>query len=1141
MALISTHVQHSTEFAWELSHRVDPQDKTLILCPDTDSCENLILDLKTLTNGPCFILPPLECDFIRNRGPRIFTRVERLKFLQNLLGKNSRGFYFVPIDSLLQNIFMPQTWVHKLTLSIEQEVSRDVILEQLVRLNFCPANQVEQAGEYAARGAIVDFFPSCSRHPIRIELNEDKVESIFLFDCSSQRRLEALHEISVFSEREFIFAKDFQNKWPSLRSLLDEHDWLKIDRESLKEKLSQQIFFSTIDYWGPVISDDSLASPSSLINNFNQVYTFNIEQGLRYAERQELKLKKQLDDSRDNEELTPPKQNFIYPSTKLIPELKAIAATHFEEQSSAIESSNRFPVNSVFQAQHNEAIRQGLSPLSLIAKELKELIQSGVKVALFCSTESQQDRAAFLFANYNIVFEKCLKLPPSLIKNYVVLGEIQFSFHDPKNNILLLSEELFFSKKTKIKVTQSHASKKTISKFLDKDSGLLALSSGDHMVHIQHGIGKYLGCKKMTIDGQNHEFIELQYADKDKLLIPVSKLNLIQMHSPSTTKIALDKMGGNSWQKKKQKAKKELASIAGELLHLVTLRKMAKGPIIKPDKKDVEEFAAQFPFQETKDQLTSIEACLSDLRGPAPADRLIVGDVGYGKTEVAMRAAHAAVQCGYQAAILCPTTVLAIQHEGTFVERFIDYPNIKIGVLSRFNTKAQNKETVERLKNGDIHIIVGTHRLLSEDIHFKNLGLLIVDEEQRFGVKHKEKLKRIRNNVHILTLTATPIPRTLNMSIAGLKNLSIITTPPRNRLSINTFIAKKNRELICDAINHEVKRGGQVYFVHNRVKSIQIVFDELKEWLPHVSVDFIHGQMDERQIEERLMAFFKGDIQVLLATSIIESGLDVPNANTLIVDRADHFGLSQLYQIRGRVGRSEKKAYCYFLLPKGGKVSKEAEERLHILENYQELGAGFHIASHDLDMRGGGDLLGRKQSGQIAALGLETYANLLQESIAEAKGEAIDENIEPDMKLGFDITIPDNYIPDVGLRLLFYKKLAGAKAEDELEELEKEMLDRFGLLKESVKNLVAAMRIKIQLRHLRSTSITVGKHGYSMSFAPSTPLDTQKIVDAVNKYPHLYQLLPNGKLLIRTIIEKKSALEVLQRVDEGLSRLQSWC
>ncbi len=646
------------------------------------------------------------------------------------------------------------------------------------------------------------------------------------------------------------------------------------------------------------------------------------------------------------------------------------------------------------------------------------------------------------------------------------------------------------------------------------------LSLGAPIVHEDHGVGRYLGLIKLEIGGEEGEFLAIEYAKGDKLYVPVANLHLVGRYTGAAPEMApLHALNGEAWTRARKRAAEKVRDAAAELLEIYARREARPGQSLHVDRASYEQFAAAFPFEETPDQSSAIEAVIADLERPRPMDRVVCGDVGFGKTEVAVRGAFVAAHAGKQVALLVPTTLLAQQHFQNFSDRFADWP-IRVDVLSRFKTKKETDEALRKIERGDIDIVIGTHKLLQGDVRYKDLGLVIVDEEQRFGVRQKELFKRLRSEVDLLTLTATPIPRTLNMAMSGLRDLSIIGTPPAHRLAVQTFVSTWDNALLKEAFQRELSRGGQIYFLHNEVETIEKMSRSLQELVPEARIRIAHGQMPEKELEAVMLDFYRQRFNVLLCTTIIESGIDVPSANTIIIHRADKFGLAQLHQLRGRVGRSHHRAYAYLLTPERKAMTADAEKRLAAIESLDELGAGFTLATHDLEIRGAGELLGEEQSGQIQEVGFSMYTEMLERAVAALKAgkipdlESRDER-HAEVELRVAALIPDDYLPDVHARLTLYKRIASARDDDELRELQVEMIDRFGLLPQQVKNLFAITVLKLHCQGIGIRKLDFDAKGGRILFRAKPDIDPMVIIKMIQSAPKIYALDGQNKLKLR--------------------------
>ncbi|MCD4689663.1 MAG: transcription-repair coupling factor, partial [Desulfuromonadaceae bacterium] len=767
-----------------------------------------------------------------------------------------------------------------------------------------------------------------------------------------------------------------------------------------------------------------------------------------------------------------------------------------------------------FVAQGNGDLREGADTGSLAARltaRLQDWREEGWQVLLVCHQQGQAERLQDLLRPHGLELPlsqgmSLSQLQPGQLA--LTLGDLSCGFRLPDEQLVVIGEEEIFGRR-------SHRRGLSEARAQAMLSSLAELREGDYVVHADHGIGIYRGLLHLASGSVAGDFLHLEYFGQDKLYLPVDRIEKVQKyvggegHTPR-----LDRMGGGAWEKAKLKARAAIEELARELLQLYAKRTMSKAFRYSPPDHLFREFEAAFPYEATPDQQVAIDEVLADMQSEQTLDRLICGDVGYGKTEVAIRAAYKAVLDNKQVAVLVPTTVLARQHWLNFQERLKGCP-VTVEMVSRFRTAAEQKEVLARTAAGQVDILIGTHRLLQRDVRFKDLGLVVVDEEQRFGVSHKERLKKLRAEVDMLTLTATPIPRTLHMSMLGLRNLSVIDTPPVDRQAIRTYVTRFEDDLIRQAILRELRRGGQVFFVHNRVQSIDAMAGFLRTLVPEAKVSVGHGQMGEKALEKVMLDFIEGQSNVLVCSTIIENGIDISRANTIIINRADCFGLSQLYQLRGRVGRSDRRAYAYLLIPGEGTLTREARERLRVLQDLTELGAGFRIASHDLEQRGAGDLLGGRQSGQIVAIGFEMYSELLEETINELKGQQREDRVDPEIRLGLSAFLPEKYLPDPNQRLVFYKKLAAAADEGALYRAADELRDRYGALPEPAKLLLEVMKLRVLMKQLRIEQAEYDGRQLVFAFRADTPVAPEQILALVRPEGSLFTFSPDYRLSLR--------------------------
>ena len=745
------------------------------------------------------------------------------------------------------------------------------------------------------------------------------------------------------------------------------------------------------------------------------------------------------------------------------------------------------------------------------------------------------DEQFFIFQSHGIAerFAEILRdYDVVLPKNSIKIGELSGGFEFPAFDLKVFTETDVFGETTQGEFqsakVKSQKSKVKTSAFI---SDFRDLKAGDFVVHVDHGIGRFEGLQVLEAGGVSREFMLLVYADNAKLFVPVERLDLVSRYSSGEgVQPTLDRLGGLGWQKTKAKAKRAMRDMADELLRLYAERKLVQGFAYSGDTPWQKEFEDAFPYQLTTDQATAIDDLKDDMQTAVPMDRLIVGDVGYGKTEVAMRGAFKAVMDGKQVAVLTPTTVLAYQHFETFKQRFAAFP-VKIEMISRFRSRKEQKEVVEKTEKGDVDILIGTHRILSSDVKMPKLGLVVVDEEQRFGVAHKEKLKQLKKKVDVVTLSATPIPRTLNMSLLGMRDMSVIETPPRDRLAINTQVVQFSEAVVKSAIELELARNGQIFFIHNRVETIETIAAHIQKIVPNARIVVGHGQMSEKELEKVMLDFVEYKYDVLVATTIIENGIDIPRANTIIINRANNYGLSQLYQLRGRVGRSNRRAYAYLLIPTEQELTPIARRRLSAIREFSDLGAGFRIAALDLELRGAGNILGGQQSGQLDALGFDLYTKMLQRTIAELRGEEIEDESSVSINLGVDVSIPNEYINETAQRLRTYKRISSAESEEDLRRIYAEIQDRYGRIPESVNNLFDFARLRKLAEQMRLLSVDKAKDGFAVKLSENAKVSPEKLIEIFSEYEGS-NFSPNGVLKIKTDAENliEKAREVLGKI-----------
>ncbi|WP_390410304.1 transcription-repair coupling factor [Lacticaseibacillus jixiensis] len=958
----------------------------------------------------------------------------------------------------LKRLLPPQNvWqAASIHIDMDSRIDPNNLAQRLVDAGYVRDSLVAAPGQFAIRGGIIDVYPLNADDPLRIELFDDEVDSLRRFDMQTQRSIRQVNAIEI----------------PPATDLLANHSVLQAAGERLNaaglaaQKLAkpaakhalQDGVLATADALrqGEVVEQLALYMPQMYPDAARLLDYTNADALVVFDDYTRL-----LDADVSLVEETTDWYASLQEGGRLLADQPnpTIQALDHEDKRGHLYLSlfQKGMGNLRLQSLTNltsRNVQAFFSQLPLLKTEAERWRKQGMTVVYLVPEKARLEKLADNLRDFAV---PAVQAEPDAIQPQVqqlVVGNLQNGFELPDLKLVVVTtHELFNAKMHRKARHQTLANAERLRSYTQ-------LVPGDYVVHVNHGIGQYTGLQTLVVDGVHKDYITIVYQKGDKLFIPVSQLNLVQKYvAAEGKKPKINKLGGSEWQKTKRKVAAKIEDIADDLIKLYAAREAEPGFAFAKDDDLQRQFEAEFAYPETRDQLRSIKEIKQDMEKPKPMDRLLVGDVGFGKTEVALRAAFKAVESGKQVAILVPTTILAQQHYDTMVDRFADFP-VNVAMLSRFRTAAQAKETLKQLAKGEVDIVVGTHRLLSKDVKYKDLGLLIVDEEQRFGVKHKERLKALKQNVDVLTLTATPIPRTLNMSMLGVRDLSVIETPPTNRYPIQTFVMEQNGGTIRSAIQRELERGGQVFFLHNRVEDIEQTVSQLEQLVPEATVAYAHGQMTETQLENVIYDFLHGAYDVLVTTTIIETGVDMPNVNTLIIEHADHYGLSQLYQLRGRIGRSSRVAYAYFMYQPDKVLSEEAEKRLQAIRDFTELGAGFKIAMRDLSIRGAGNLLGSQQHGFIDSVGYDLYTQMLNEAVAKKRGDAGSRKLDTEVDLGLEAYLPDDYIADSRQKIELYKRMREADNDAQLDEIDADMVDRFGDFPQPVVNLLAVMRLK---------------------------------------------------------------------------------
>lgn len=1037
--------------AFLISDLYRKSEKTVfVFVENAKKAENLVDECKTfLGEESVFLFPSRDAVPYNMKSPFGPTVETRFKALSSLLNDNKK-VYIAPYAVLAQKIMPRRNLFNKIIrIQIGDQVSISDLSSWLVDNGFHRENQVTDIGTFSIRGGIVDIYPFLTDQPIRIEFWGDYVESIRQFDVFTQKSQESNKVAEIYPMREFILSDEKINK--ALEKMLDHCQKSEID-EMVVHKLEHQ-WKSVGDYEG--------------IEWFIHWFDFPVASILDYIQNDSvliwddvIPLERRLDESRQNYSRHLERVPSIYLPVISDPDdllfKRRDIEDNFEFFDTIFINTLDVPKDTVEFKVHISEEPQFLQQIDSLTEDFKRNYENGYHCMLVCPNLGHAERMLELIGESSPFVE-------------IYIGFLFRGFIDHENKFLLYTETQIFNRVIKpIKLKKQKSGVPL--------TGFDALSPQDYVVHEDHGIAKFIGIERIKTGDMQQDCMVLLYADSAKVYVPVEDFHKVQKYvGKDTVDPTLSKIGSSAWEKLKTKTRESLKEMAKELIELYAKREYLEGIRFQPDNLWQKEFEDSFIYEATQDQVRAVREIKQDMESSKPMDRLICGDVGFGKTEVAMRAAFKAVMSGYQVAILAPTTILAAQHYSTLTERMSDFP-VKIGVMSRFLKPKEQDLVLEKLKAGNVDILVGTHRILSDDVQFKNLGLLIVDEEQRFGVKHKEKLKQLRYKVDVLSMTATPIPRTLHMSLIGTRDLSIINTPPRNRLPIETKVAEYHDELVKNAIENELDRGGQIFFVNNRIKNLEQLKDKIEQLVPRARVVTAHGQMDEKELELIMKEFIAGRYDVMISTVIIENGLDIPNVNTIIVNRADALGLSQLYQLRGRVGRSSEQAFAYFLTPSNNQINEISLKRLRALEQYTDLGSGFQIAMRDLEIRGAGNILGTRQHGFIAAVGFELYCRLLQDAVKEIKGEKV-EPVKQDVKIEIPLEayIPNEYINDGATRIALYQELSSVSTIESLEEIETNMSDRFGPLPKTVNSLMKLMRIKVLSNNLGCSKVVISK------------------------------------------------------------------
>ena len=1076
----------------------------LLLLPDIRSVEAVSQDLSFFSpNLKLHVFPDWETLAYDRFSPYQDIVSERLHTLSTM-SHLTDGIIITSIQTALHRL-LPKDWLIKTTFSLScgQKIQREGFRARLSESGYISVSQVSAPGEFAVRGSLMDVFPVGAKLPLRIDLFDDEIDTLREFDSETQRTTGEVENITILPAREFPTDQrgimEFRRSWR-------EHFSSGYQGSTIYQDVSEGLAPAGIEYYLPLFHEETNVLADYIPSDCVVIFDESIEIA---ADKFRLSVDERYEALRhDTARPILATKDIFAEFEELQSSVQTLACVYLSGTSNS-DSPAKFntvvPVNVPVDARSEDPFIAIKHHLSRMNGRLLFLADSLGRREALLDLFRDQIFSPVVFAGWRefLGADERYGIAVASLENGAELIEPRLS---------ILTESQLFGRRTE----QRRRRKRSRISHESIIRNLTELNVNSPVVHEDYGVGRYLGLEVLTVGDIQNEFIKIEYRDGDKLYIPVGSLDLISRYSGSDPEHApLHKLGTDQWEKARRKAGEKIRDVAAELLEIHAKRALRRGHSFVIDEDAYNSFVHSFPFEETVDQANAVDAVLKDMQNPQPMDRLICGDVGFGKTEVALRAACVAVNDGFQVAILVPTTLLATQHHETFRDRFAKLP-VRVELLSRFRNIKQTREVVGALESGTVDIVIGTHKLLSKEIKFKRLGLLVVDEEHRFGVVQKEKIKSLRADVDILTLTATPIPRTLNLALSGTRELSIIATPPLKRLAVKTFVREWSKTVIREAILREISRGGQVYYVHNQVESIEKEVKKLERIVPEARIAVAHGQMREQQLEQVMLDFSHGRINVLVCSTIIETGLDIPNANTMLINRADKFGLAQLYQLRGRIGRSHHRAYAYLIAPHPKVISRDATKRLEVIESLEELGVGFTLATHDLEIRGAGEILGDEQSGHIQEIGFGLYSDLLMRTV-DALKSGKDSSLINASEVGVEVNLniptlfPEAYLPDVHSRLVFYKRIAGAESSSELEDLKSEIIDRLGMFEQPVANLFSVASLKLRARNLGMKRMDLGSKGGKVEFYNHCSISPERVIGLITEHAS-YRLDGSEKL-----------------------------
>ncbi|MGL4799453.1 MAG: transcription-repair coupling factor [Cellulosilyticaceae bacterium] len=1115
----------------------------IIITQDEISAKKLYEDIQFLyEDKEVYLYPARDILFYNADVHSMDITAERMKIIEAMLMQQN-VIIIIPIGALMNPLTPKETW-----LSYQKEIKEGQVVDvkklatYMLEVGYERVGKVEGIGQYAIRGGIIDVYPPNSMNPYRIELWDDEVDSIRSFNPSSQRSIEKIERLLLCPNEEIIFPmRVLQQAIPTIKEELkltagrlrsagkkdsarSIEDQVKEHIEQIQEGIESKGLESYIPYTG--------LKTVTILDYIPKGSTIYIDEPIKIIEKCERTFSEYEESMKERLEyghILPKQMELIFNPDQITYEIakyKRIYMMNFEGEIKSEKVDNTLALrvyeNTTF-----------YKHLDLLEKDIREWKAGGKRVVILAGLKAKAERLMDELEERGITTSYSENLDFEVQKGQVVIakGSLEKGFvYEDLGFYVIADKDLFGKEKKKTKAKKKHKGVK-IESFLD-------LTPGDYVVHENHGIGVFKGIEQIVVEGVARDNLKIEYAGDSTLYVHINQMDMVQKYvGPEGKAPKLSKLGTSDWKKSKAKVKGAVQDIAKDLIKLYSERQNNRGFVYDEDSVWQREFEELFPYEETGDQIEAIEEVKGDMESGKIMDRLVCGDVGFGKTEVAIRAAFKAVQNNKQVAYLVPTTILAQQHYQRFFERMAPYP-VSVGVLSRFRTPKQIKETVEGIRKGTVDIVIGTHRLLSKDVKFRDLGLVIIDEEQRFGVKHKEKLKEIRTEVDVLTLTATPIPRTLHMSLIGIRDMSVLEEAPLERRPVQTYVLEYSEDFIKDAIHRELSRGGQVYFLHNKVRDIEEKAAAIQKMVPSARVAFAHGQMSERELENMMIAYMEHEIDVLVCTTIVETGLDIPNANTMIINDADHMGLSQLYQLRGRVGRSNKGAYAYLLYKKDKVLKEIAEKRLQAIKQFTQLGAGFKIAMRDLEIRGAGNLLGANQHGHMEVIGYDLYCKMLQEAVAFQKGEVMPESFETTIEMKIDAYIPVSYIVDEVQKLDIYKKIACILTEKDYYDVQEELEDRYGTMPQSVQNLMDIALVKATAHQLDIILVAETPKELLFKFRPDAALNPTYLPEVLELYPRKMKFTSGKEMTLRVDIQQVNKKEVLIYIKNTLQAIK---